>query len=189
MDGHDFTYGQSGLEAAYLLAQANLTHQEIADHVGVARQTLWNWRQHPEFIAKYEQYKVEIQEDVRRIGVADMLRRVAAQNDRWNRMRRVIEARADDQSMQEVPGGNTGLLVRTTKSLGSGPSATTVDEYAVDTGLLKALLDHEKQAAQELGQWADRVESKVDLKADMIRLVEVPGGFSVPTPHDAKPSE
>jgi hypothetical protein len=32
----------------------------------------------------------------------------------------------------------------------------TVEEYQVDTGLLKELREHEKQAAQELGQWSEK---------------------------------
>jgi hypothetical protein len=55
-----------------------------------------------------------------------------------------------------APGADTGLLMRTWKQIGSGDSAVIVEEYQVDTGLLKALLDHEKQAAQELGQWSEK---------------------------------
>jgi hypothetical protein len=33
--------------------------------------------------------------------------------------------------------------------MGSGASAVTVEEYEVDTGLLKALLDHEDRADDE----------------------------------------
>lgn len=69
-------------------------------------------------------------------------------------MLRVIEARSKD--MAEVPGGDTGLLVRKLKSIGSGENTKTVEEYAVDTGLLSELREHEKQAAQELGQWINK---------------------------------
>lgn len=55
-----------------------------------------------------------------------------------------------------VPGAATGLLVKQQKSIGSGPSATLVDEWSLDTGLLSQLSAHEKQAAQDAGQWADR---------------------------------
>jgi hypothetical protein len=44
-----------------------------------------------------------------------------------------------------------------------------VEEYEVDTGLLKALLDHEKQAAQELGQWSEK--SKVEQGPMQVRIV------------------
>lgn len=55
--------------------------------------------------------------------------------------------------MVGIPGGETGLLVRKYKNLGSGDNARTVEEYEVDTGLLAELRAHEKQAAEELGQW------------------------------------
>jgi hypothetical protein len=49
-----------------------------------------------------------------------------------------------------------GLLVRTHKQLGSAEYPNIVEEYEVDTGLLKELREHEKQAAQELGQWSEK---------------------------------
>jgi hypothetical protein len=42
-----------------------------------------------------------------------------------------------------------------------------VDEYAVDGVLLKELREHEKQAAQELGQWSDKAkveQGPIDVK-------------------------
>jgi hypothetical protein len=42
--------------------------------------------------------------------------------------------------------------------LGSAQNNQTVEEYAVDTALLKELRAHEQQAAQELGQWLDKHE-------------------------------
>ncbi len=60
--------------------------------------------------------------------------RVKAQQLRWEKMHRVIDARAADPEMQRAPGGETGLLVKSFKTLGSGPLATVVEEYEVDTG-------------------------------------------------------
>ncbi|MHB1131667.1 MAG: hypothetical protein ACYC4L_04695 [Chloroflexota bacterium] len=94
-------------------------------------------------------------------GIADRQNRVDALNDRWRRMQRVIEARADqhekaDLEASPAAGASSGLMVLTIKYL---PSGSRVEEWAVDTGLLKELREHEKQAAQELGQWS---EGKVD---------------------------
>ena len=89
-------------------------------------------------------------------GIADRQNRVDAINDRWNRMKAVIDARAED--LADVPGGDTGLLVEQWKRIGAGKDAETVKEYAVDTGLLGSMLAHEKQAAQELGQWSEKSE-------------------------------
>src|ERR1035437_1429390 len=55
----------------------------------------------------------------------------------------------------DVPGGTTGLLCKDYK----GKVADTV-VYKVDTGLLAELRGHERQAAEELGQWKTRVEER-----------------------------
>jgi hypothetical protein len=93
--------------------------------------------------------------EIRGKGLVELSNRVDALNARWNRMHAVIDKRAADDSMTG-PGADTGLLVRSYKTLGSGDSAVTVEEYQVDTGLLKELREHEKQAAQELGQWSEK---------------------------------
>ena len=72
--------------------------------------------------------------------------RLQALQDRWDRLRRLIDARAVE--MADVPGGNTGLLVRDYK----GKNAA-LPVYKVDTALLAELRAHERQAAEELGQW------------------------------------
>jgi hypothetical protein len=71
--------------------------------------------------------------------------------------------------MVAVPGAETGLLTRTYKQIGSGEGAEKVEEYQVETGLLKELREHEKQAAQELGQWADK--SKIEQGPMQVRIV------------------
>lgn len=161
----DFPWSEVSERAAQLVAAGYLTYQEIADRLEVSRSTVKRWKKSTQFAARVDEHLAEIREEVRRVGIADIHRRVAALNDRWNRMRRVIEARADDPKMADVPGGNTGLLVRTLKRIvvednsQDGEGRTTsqeVAEYSVDTGLLKELRDHEKQAAQELGQWAEK---------------------------------
>jgi hypothetical protein len=174
MKGDDFPFGVTGEQAANLLAQGELTHQEVADRVGIARSTLALWRKHPGFAARVEELRAEIGAEVRRIGVADYLMRVRALNDRWGRLRRIIDDRAADPTMAGVPGGTTGLLVRTTKAVGSGESMRIVEEFAVDTGLLKQLLDHEKQAARELGQWTEKTSARLEVAArPPIRIVHV----------------
>jgi hypothetical protein len=77
-------------------------------------------------------------------------------------MHQVIAERAADPEMQAVPGGKTGLLVRSTKGLGSGDNFTTVEEYEVDTALLKELREHELQAASEFATNKEAVPSMVN---------------------------
>lgn len=92
-------------------------------------------------------------------GIRSPASRVTALEDRWERMRRVILERATDPDMASVPGGKTGLLAITWKSIGSGPTAQVVREVKVDTALLSEIRATEEQAAQELGQWITRKES------------------------------
>lgn len=99
----------------------------------------------------------EHQAIVRR-GIADKQNRIDALNDRWQRLHQVIEERGADPEMEDVPGGRTGLLVHQVKIIGAGDNAQRIDEYKVDDGTLDQFLKHEKQAAQELGQWVEKGE-------------------------------
>jgi hypothetical protein len=111
---------------------------------------------------------------------------VAAQNDRWQRYQRLIDAAAADPTMADIPGGDTGMLVRTAKLVkvyDAGPVAASLDldrdvdpeqlrsakrevlvyEYARETSVSAEMRALEKQAAQELGQWAEKREVTGDL--------------------------
>src|SRR5450759_3596687 len=70
-------------------------------------------------------------------------------------MRRVIDERAAWADFADVPGGTTGLLVKDYK----GKEADQL-VYKVDTGLLGELRGHERQAAEELGQWKTHHEER-----------------------------
>lgn len=120
--------------------------------------TLIRWRDLEAFTARVQALQDAMAAAVVSEGIALRTKRVAALNDRWNRMQRVIAERAEDPAVAYVPGGSTGLLVHTVKMIGGGRDATTVDEYAVDVGLLKELRAHEEQAAKELGQWTEKQE-------------------------------
>ena len=145
-------------EAAELLAAGELSQAEIAERVGVDRRTLWRWRQDPEFMAKVEAIRAGLSDQAYDRGVALRFLRIKALNDRWNRLRRVIEARADDPDLAGAPGGSTGLLVRKIKSVRDGNDNRLVEEFEVDTGLLAELRAIEQHAAKELGQWTDKQE-------------------------------
>lgn len=144
--------------AAVLLARAELTVEQVAETVGVARATLFRWRGHPDFQARGRQETEIVRNKIRQDGIAVMENRLRFLQERHNLMRRVIKARAESPIMKEVPGGDTGLLVHDVKVIGSGENAERLDVFEVDTGLLKELRSHEQQAAQELGQWAERHE-------------------------------
>lgn len=161
----DYILSESMLLAAEHIANARLTLEEIGKLVGVDRRTIWNWRQIPAFTAEVERVSEERRREIRRLGIADLESRIAAQDDRWRRMTRLLEARGADPSMLEVAGGTTGLLVRTVKkvvveddtdSSDGRKRSQEVEEFAFDAALVRELRDLEKHTAQEMGQWVDK---------------------------------
>jgi hypothetical protein len=149
-----WTWTKPKAEAATLLASDTLTDEQIAAKVSVNDATLWRWKQHPEFTARVAATVEEFRRRVVARGIAEKQNRVDALNDRWQRMQHIITARADEYADDPpVPGAEEGLHVRTVKLSATG---LQVEEYTVDTGLLKELRAHEEQAAKELGQWVEK---------------------------------
>lgn len=181
-----FRWSKKSEQAAALVAQDSQSDADIAEACDISRATLARWKQHPEFAGRVEQLVAEFAAAVKAEGIANRQNRVAALNDRWQRIQQVIEARAADPAMQRAAGGSTGLLVRKVVLVKVYNSATEVEEieddeapegdllfsakrsveveeFALDTGLLRELREHEKQAAQELGQWTEKHEHQGDL--------------------------
>ena len=161
-----FAWTEQTRNAASLLAQASMTRVQVAARLGVDERTVRRWLERDEFRARVDEIGAEIAAEVKRIGVATVIGRVRAMNDRWERMRLVIDERGAEPGMANVPGGSSGLLVRKLKRVSvendedEGKKTRTIEvcEYEVDTGLLRELREIEKQAAQELGQWQIKVE-------------------------------
>ena len=146
--------------AAAFFADGELTDAEIAAELSVTRMTLFRWRRHPLFDAHVRELVDMIGAVADRYAITRKARRFAEMQKRWDAMQRIIKERAADPLMQTIPGGSTGLIV----SKGSG--------VIVDSGLLRAMLDIEKQAAIEAGQWG---ESPVSLAEIHTRLLEALG--------------
>jgi hypothetical protein len=144
--------------AAALVASERLTDEQVATEIGVDRRTIIRWRQTPAFAARVQAHVTELCEAVRKRGIAIRERRIAALQDRHERLLRVIAERAEAPEMQDVPGGTTGLLTHDVKSVGAGALAERVDLYELDAALLRELREHERQAAEELGQWTQKHE-------------------------------
>lgn len=151
-----FNWTPAAQQAVQLVAEDKVTDDRIAEQVGIVKRTLERWKLHPEFRAKVAERRAEIAERIRSTGIAIIENRVARQHDHWRRMQRVIEERAEHYANADAPGAGTGLLVKTEKAIGSGFNTTFVDEWAVDTGLLREIREVEKQTAIELRQWAEQ---------------------------------
>lgn len=175
--------------AVVLLAEDEKSDEEIAQECGIHRATLDRWKHDPEFASAVSEHVRALEAEMFRYSIAKRRQRVKALDDRWKRMRAVIDARAlemgshnasilrplaeqgvdpsegwmlDDRRKLLIAGGETGLLAHQERAIGSGKNQQIIHEYAVDTGLLRELRAHEEQAAKELGQWVDKGELAVD---------------------------
>lgn len=152
-------------DALQLLAEDELTDEEISVKVGIRRQTLWQWKKRPEFADALKDAVAAMGEATQRYAVARKLRRLKHYDERHRRLLAIIEERAQATDMQAAPGGSSGLLARSLKMIGSGPSAQMVEEFEVDAALLKELRELEKQVAIEAGQWTEKREHSFDIDA------------------------
>lgn len=184
--------------AAVLVAEDELTDEAIAATIGITRRTLTNWKRTPEFAALVGDHVGQIQASMLKFTIAKKHKRIAVLDGMHAKLLTVIDERAahyddlthtlndqapDKRHMKQVasqmfggteetvvpPGGRTGLVVRQLKQVGSGMSAKTVEEFAVDTGLIKEIRGLHEQVAKELGQWVDRQE--VAGQVQMVRVI------------------
>jgi Helix-turn-helix of insertion element transposase len=156
-------------EAALLVAEDDLSDDEIASRVGINKATLERWKRRDEFRARVQQLIAEFATSLQQYHIARKDKRVGALNDRWLRMGRLIDARAA-MLEDEIEGGETGLLV---KEIVFSPDGERIAKYSTDTGLLSAFLAHEKQAAQETGQWTEKHEHQGEITMRTYRGVDV----------------
>lgn len=149
-------------EAAILVADDELTDERIAAQVGVTSRTLRTWKSYPEFQAAVADHRMRLEAAISRFWIAKRRKRVEKLQLLADKAVAVIEQRAADSSMDDVPGGSTGVIVRDVKSVGYGTEAELVDVYKVDTALMAELRNLMKQAAQEVGQWSEKHEITKD---------------------------
>lgn len=166
-NGTGFRWDARREKAATLLAEDELSDEQIAVECGIGRTTLHRWKQHPAFTARVADHVRALEAETLKYAIAKRRRRIKALDDRWQRMQRLIEARAEELAAHTA-GGDTGLLVHQERAIGTGSNQQIIDEYVVDTGLLRELREHEKQAAQELGQWVDKTQGDGTLTVQVV---------------------
>lgn len=160
------------MDAAALVAADALSNAEIAAQVNIGERTLQTWKQHPEFAARVAELVAAFAERARSSGLGRIDVRMAAYRDRHDRMNDLIAARA--ASSGKGVGAETGLLVRSSKIVSSGEGSYVVEEWTFDNQLMRELRELEKQAAQDAGDWSEKVEHSGDVGAVVIREIRVP---------------
>jgi hypothetical protein len=157
-------------QAAQMLAEDVLTDGEIGGKLGVSDRRVRQWKQEAAFLHRLDFLRQSFAERALRHGIARRDKRVQSAQDDYERLGRVIEARAGDPVFKRVTGGETGAMVLTGYETTYLPKKrTTVDAegnvreeeylqkqsaplFAVDTALFKARQDIRDEIGRELGQ-------------------------------------
>lgn len=117
----------------------------------------------PQICSRIAELQERVAEALIALEITDRDNRLAEYNERWNKLRTVINRRAATYGEQKNMGGDTGLVVMRKKKVGN----EVVEEFEVDTGLLRTMAELEKQAAIEKGQW---VEKQANVEFDLSKL-------------------
>lgn len=141
-------------EAAQLLAEGRKEYGEVSEKIGVHRETLLRWRREKTFVARIDKLREEFLEAAKDRALARKDYRLSVLNAKHDKLLTLIEQRAADPQMADIPGGTTGLVVKQLKVSGE----TVVSEYVFDRAVLQELRALEEQAAKELGQIVDKRE-------------------------------
>ncbi|HEX5324381.1 MAG TPA: hypothetical protein VFW40_11385 [Capsulimonadaceae bacterium] len=154
--------------AAFLLAEGVMNAREIAETLRMGESTLHHWKSGRsvrrddflEFPERVRTLRAELLAQVRAQGIAVLEQRVKRASDDWQRLQQIRRERAAKTGLGDVPGGSTGLLIRTVKSVGRGDAAQLIEEYEIDHALLSELRALENQVARELGAIPDSDEPR-----------------------------
>lgn len=151
-------------QAAILLSEGRYELGEICEKVEVSRVTLYRWRKDPGFSARVDALSREFAEAALKRGLARKEYRVNTLANAHSKLLTVMEERAADPSLAEIPGGQTGLIVR--KAVVSA-GALVGYEFEVDTGTLREMRAIQEQVAKELGQLVEKREHTVRSLKDL----------------------
>lgn len=97
--------------------------------------------------------------------LATRANRLAAIQDRHDRMMRIVQERGDEMA-SEVAGGSSGFLIRDYKGKDADRAV-----YKFDAALAGELREHEKHIAIELGQWQESLGPAVAIQIVMPNVI------------------
>jgi hypothetical protein len=122
--------------------------------------------------SRVSELRREIESSYIHLQITERDERLKADQERWDGMREVIQARKTGDYTRAL---KTGLLVRRERVIGTGENAKVIEEYEVDTALLDAMSSLEKQVAIETGQWTEKqdVDLHGQISAKSIALSKV----------------
>ena len=141
---------------------------QITEKYQVSKNALMKFQQrHADRLAALH---AEVERQTTDYAIALKVNRIAALDDRWQRMRHLIEARATDTRYSDEPGYETGLMVHQLKAVGRGDDFQLVDLYVTDNGLLAEMRATERAAAEELAQIQGLPKDGINIEKAIINI-------------------
>lgn len=154
-----------------MICEEGMTTTQVAESVNVHPATVRMWLRRDDYQEAIRHYHELFEEQMMQFSVANKSKRIADLQMLLDKQKQVINERAQQYS-HFMGGGGSGLLVKQTKSVGTGPTAYAVDEYVYDSAIVRDILSLHKQAAVELGQWSEKSENttRIEQQVSVIRF-------------------
>ena len=143
-------------KAAALLAEDRISNLEIAKQCGISFAALKKWREDPIFQERVVTNVQTFADRFLKKGLARQENRLAALDNLYERLIGVIDQRARDPKLRAYPGGDTGLVTRTLRGIGSGEDYQVFTELKTDTDIVREIRGILRDYAEELGQIKQR---------------------------------
>ena len=164
---------------ARLVAEDILPDREIAKKGGINPSSLYIWRTKPEFMARVDQLVSEYRKRVRSTSIAVVENRIARMVRKLDQIDKVEAERArvygGERFKDAVPGGGTGIVVIRRYRQVTDPTTGRKQNLpitAVDTDVVNTEMAILKQAAQDLGQWAEPGNEGRNQALDFLKILD-----------------
>ena len=145
-------------EAARLIAEDDLTDEQIAQRVGITDRQLRNWKQEPDFAAAVNAHILLIRDQILSRGFARVEKRVQLLDKNVRRLEAIVEAQKSNPDVQDHPAADTGLIFYKETPTRTGMA----EEFFVHTTLLAEQRAQLGDIAKHAGQWIDRISANFD---------------------------
>lgn len=156
-----FQWNEAKARAAVLVAEDDISNDEIAATVGIHRDTLYEWKKNEAFAARVKEHLDEIEQAMMRHAISKRHKRIGRLQRILDKIDEVIDERADKVPASEfaAAGSESGLLVAKPVFSHAGDLAY---EWKFDAALVREYRALMEQSAKELGQLTDRLEVSGD---------------------------
>jgi hypothetical protein len=160
-------------EIVRLACEEGLSNSAIGQKLGYSPATIRTWLERPEYKEAVKTYYAILEEETFRLAGVTKAKRVQQYQELLDALWSLKQQRGEAYSHIDS-GGDTGLLVKQVKTVGTGQNAYDVAEYLYDSAVVRDILSINKQIAQEMGQWSEKSDHNINVTetVKVIRFVE-----------------